>query len=44
MGMFIIYLLPGDYAKVEYYSAEKVVVSEKILFIRKNENGLKKAN
>ena len=32
----------GDYAKVEYYSVEKVVVSEKILFIRKNENGLER--
>lgn len=42
--MFIIYSLPGDYAKVVYHPAEKVAVGGKMPFAGKVENGLEKAN
>lgn len=44
MEMFIIYSLPGDYARVVYHPAEKAGISGKMQFARKNENGQEKAN
>lgn len=42
--MFIIYSLPGDYAKVVYHPEKKVVTSRNASFYGVRDNGLEKAN
>lgn len=42
--MFIIYSLPGDYAKVVYHPEKKIVTSGNALFHRERDNGLGKAD
>lgn len=44
MEMFIIYSLPGDYAKVVYHPEKSTVVSGKVQMTGETGNGIRKAN